>query len=1305
MYMNLDPNEEEYCWFDAAKSYETALESGITDKSSLADLWMRIGYCYELGSRQATKIDDFQSIRKLSVRAYQKAAEIFGEFPFQGSVSRRLHCLTLAQYVMTWLEVESSPKLKALDNCRSLAKQAMESYKNDRNDLGYGQVANILSKCLFERLYSTFERVEKSQIAQEGIDTALEAISTLSRTDSKEDLLTAYSQASIQEWYISISDEHEEVRNSAASKSLSFSANAIELSKDIRNPYAKALSRWGGVWSNLFFADDIDVSLKYAQEMLEQASIVRDNYFMGLAYYMLCDVTNMKSDGEANPDKRKLQLEDVLKFSEKAVKLLDLVYQDCFIAETYLLPAETYSCLASDYATNLTEKLLYSRKAIDIGKKGLEYATRSCSPEAMFTATHALSKAYYCYASLEPKRDYKPELLAEALKYRKEYLRITKAAFPSNTWNLGVAMFYMAKIETALSKLDREENRRIVLLKDAISDMEQGVSYAKNWVDSRSLLSFVVSVATYEDTLGRTLDDCYLLTCEHELLTKANGVYINAAEDFKKMDMPSRVAESYWKIGRNHDRASSPDQAAKNFENAFAAYKSAAQKISEFSDFYLDYASYMKAWSEIEFAKYAHSEEKYEHATQHYEKASQLLRQSKTWMYLSENFYSWSLLERAEDFSRKDKTDEAIEAFEKAIKFLQDSKRILSIKLESIDREDERDFIKGLIHVSDVREEFSQGRIAIEEAKALDKKGEFSKSSDKYGNAFAVFQKISLLDSEQAGKEAKPLAYLCQAWQKMTMAEQRASPIMYEEAAELFDLANKNASKDSTSLVAQGHSSFAKAMEAGTEFEITQTMAMYEESTRHMEAAASFYSKAGLETNSHYMKATQRMFDAYVFMESAKREREPEKKTKNYANAEKMLQNAAEYFEKARYQNKNEQVQKLLKKVREEKKLALSLSEILNAPEIISSTSSFSTLNPVQENAVGLERFEEGDIQVKLIQQETEVKVGGTATIEIQMMNVGKEPVSLIEIEGLVPKGFQLSEKPDYCQLENSQLKMKGKRLDPLKPEKIKFSLKSFKIGTTEVKPLIICLDQVGRQVSYKPEPILFNVLATALPGRVPTGYVDLDNLLFGGIPENYSVILESPSSDETEHLIRKFIETGVRNGQTTYLVSAEVGEFANLAEEYPRLFSLFLCNPRADVLIKSQPNVFKIKGIEGLTDLDIAMLKSFRTLTSESGPRRLCIKIVSDVLLQHHAIVTRKWLGGLLADFKSKGFTTLAVINQEMHPTEEVQAIISLFDGEIRVTERETERGLEKFLRIRKMCSQRYLDNEITLTREKLEN
>lgn len=55
------------------------------------------------------------------------------------------------------------------------------------------------------------------------------------------------------------------------------------------------------------------------------------------------------------------------------------------------------------------------------------------------------------------------------------------------------------------------------------------------------------------------------------------------------------------------------------------------------------------------------------------------------------------------------------------------------------------------------------------------------------------------------------------------------------------------------------------------------------------------------------------------------------------------------------------------------------------------------------------------------------------------------------------------------------------------------------------------------------------------------------------------------------------------------------------------------------------------------------------------------------------------------------------------MHPQEEAQAITGLFEGEIRVYEKETANGAEKVLRIRKLDNQKYSKNELILTTEKL--
>jgi hypothetical protein len=137
----------------------------------------------------------------------------------------------------------------------------------------------------------------------------------------------------------------------------------------------------------------------------------------------------------------------------------------------------------------------------------------------------------------------------------------------------------------------------------------------------------------------------------------------------------------------------------------------------------------------------------------------------------------------------------------------------------------------------------------------------------------------------------------------------------------------------------------------------------------------------------------------------------------------------------------------------------------------------------------------------------------------------------------------------------------------------------------------------------------------------------------------------------------------------------------------------------------QAEGNIFKLKGVENLTDISIALTSAMHKLDpSLKGPRRMCIDLISDVLLQHHAVQTRRWLTALIPELKSAGFTTLAVIDPRMRPTEDLYSILGLFEGEINLYEKETEKGSEKLLKIKKMANQRYLKDELLLKEEDMQ-
>jgi len=217
----------------------------------------------------------------------------------------------------------------------------------------------------------------------------------------------------------------------------------------------------------------------------------------------------------------------------------------------------------------------------------------------------------------------------------------------------------------------------------------------------------------------------------------------------------------------------------------------------------------------------------------------------------------------------------------------------------------------------------------------------------------------------------------------------------------------------------------------------------------------------------------------------------------------------------------------------------------------------------------------------------------------------------------------------------------------------------------------------------------------------VATGFADLDKLLLGGIPPSYAVVLTSPSCDERDFLVKSFLGTGAKKGEATFYVTIYPGLAKNLANEFQSNLYLFVCNPQADAIVKEAPNIFKLKGVENLTDISIALTSAIRKLDPMlKGPRRICVDLVSDVLLQHHGVQTRKWLTALTAELKSNGFTALAIVDPQMHPPEELHAILGLFDGEIKIY----EKGAEQFLRIKRMSNQKYLKDELLLKEEDMQ-
>lgn len=199
---------------------------------------------------------------------------------------------------------------------------------------------------------------------------------------------------------------------------------------------------------------------------------------------------------------------------------------------------------------------------------------------------------------------------------------------------------------------------------------------------------------------------------------------------------------------------------------------------------------------------------------------------------------------------------------------------------------------------------------------------------------------------------------------------------------------------------------------------------------------------------------------------------------------------------------------------------------------------------------------------------------------------------------------------------------------------------------------------------------------ASGLRTRISTGYAGLDEALQGGVYVGSAVLLGAPASNEVPSLVRKFLTT---SDETSLLICrSQSSADAVRQPEYDKLHCM-ICSDRP---IPPSKNTVLGKGIDNLTELNFQISETLNSVQ----PKRIVLEILSDVLLRHKALQTRKWLNELLEKLRSKNITTLAVINPYMHASEEAQAIVDLFDGYLEIIEKDVEGQSRKLLCIRWM-------------------
>jgi len=1080
--------EGAYDWLGAVELYKKVLSSPLKDDST------KIGTIHEkLASGlyhlafQAAKSDEFKDRLTQSAINYGEARKLYENLNEELQTSRITRCEAMKAYIDFWLAPTAAEKKKLIDECWDLAKRSLKAFETEGESSEYGTTyVQLASAAIFSfTRESDFKSREKT--IREAVESGEEAIQFLSGTGDSFKLSETYAITVVCDglygYYFQDLGEREKYRQ----KGLSFWNKAKEIS-EMAALTQSVYPVFGG--QPFFGLEGTDEAIAHFEKALEYGRKMKDNFITGCALDWLVYHMSWKMNVIEDAEARNRLIEKITQYAEEARHLFSILSFVSPRGDTVWLESigEMRLVWSVAFETNLGKRRKLYEQVLQTLPNAKRRAEESGYPEIRMYMSLSEAALLVQLAQSETDLVQKKRILEEALIQGNKSFEITENLEPFLYWNRGIMRNLLSTIKSELANLAEESGVKKSLLEEAITDKEDAtkllIRELKFLEKKDTVTSLFATVGGQYSTYGNLLLSLYDLICDGELLKKAVGAYEDAIQFFQKLNLATAIAGAYWKKAQANDKMGEYALAYQSFEMARANFAFASEKVQPLRDFFREHSDYMHAWSQIEKARQHHEKQEYGLAQEHFAKASKIHAELKRWNYLSPNYSAWAEMDHAEDLSRNEDGEKALEAFTTATKLFEQTKESIQNQLDKIEDLEEKEMAKKVLKATGLRHEYCVARTAVEEARILDKKGDHLSSSEKYDSAAETLERIAeTADSERDKKELRLTAVLSRAWGRMTLAEAEEDPAPYMEASELFEKAKELSSSEKAKTLALGHSRFCRALEAGMKFADTGDEELHAVAVKQLESAARYYLKAGVQTASEYAKATELLLDAYSHINDAKKETDPEKKTRIFAVAEKILQTSAGSFMKAEHPEKREQVLRLLGNVKEERELAQSLNEVLHTPPIVSTTTVFAAPAPDQESSVGSGRLENANVQANIKAHHKRVEVGEHLQLDVELINAGKSPAQLIKITEIVPSGFELAENTGSLTIEDSYIDLKGRLLGPLKTENVRLVVKSRAQGTFTLNPTILYLDENGKYKSCEPDPVDITVKELGIKG------------------------------------------------------------------------------------------------------------------------------------------------------------------------------------------------------------------------------
>src|SRR5881396_3585949 len=196
---------------------------------------------------------------------------------------------------------------------------------------------------------------------------------------------------------------------------------------------------------------------------------------------------------------------------------------------------------------------------------------------------------------------------------------------------------------------------------------------------------------------------------------------------------------------------------------------------------------------------------------------------------------------------------------------------------------------------------------------------------------------------------------------------------------------------------------------------------------------------------------------------------------------------------------------------------------------------------------------------------------------------------------------------------------------------------------------------------------------------RLPTGVPGFDAMVQGGLPIGSSVVLQGPPGQEKLQFALTFLAEGLRSGGSGLVVTASQSPDAVLAEL--RALGVNLDSVTNENRLRivdwyswSEETVHDIE-VQGivirssidLTNLGVALSRAIAALAGD-GPRRAVIELLSPATSSYEVTQVYAFAQSAKRKFDRHQFTSLVLIEKEMHSGAQLTTLHQPFDGVIEI-------------------------------------